>query len=47
MTDWLADGRVVPPPNRWRRVLWFVALYAAGVVITGGVAFGLKMVLPG
>ncbi|WP_148360710.1 DUF2474 family protein [Acidisphaera rubrifaciens] len=43
----MADGRIAPPPNRLRRVLWFVALYAAGVVITGAVAYGLKMLLPG
>lgn len=47
MTDWLSDGRIAPPPNRARRVLWFVALYAAGVVVTGVVAYGLKMLLPG
>ena len=47
MTDWLSDGRVTPPPKGARRMLWFVALYAAGVVVTGVVAYGLKMLLPG
>jgi len=30
-----------------RRVAWFVALYVAGVVVTAGVAYGLKSLLPG
>lgn len=29
-----------------RRLLWFAALYAAGVLVTGVVAFGLKALLP-
>jgi hypothetical protein len=28
-----------------RRLLWFAALYAAGVLATGAVAFGLKALL--
>jgi hypothetical protein len=28
-----------------RRLLWFAVLYAAGVLVTGGVAFALKAVL--
>jgi Protein of unknown function (DUF2474) len=30
-----------------RRVLWFVVLYAAGVLAAGGVAYGIKLMLPG
>lgn len=29
-----------------RRLLWFAALYAAGVLVMGVVAFGLKALLP-
>ena len=29
-----------------RRVLWFVALYAAGVAVTGAVALAIKASLP-
>jgi hypothetical protein len=28
-----------------KRLLWFVGLYVAGVVVTGAVAFVLKLVL--
>lgn len=28
-----------------RRLLWFVALYVAGVAVTGIVAYGLRVVL--
>ncbi len=36
-------------PHRplWRRLLWFVALAAAGLAVTGTVAYGLKALLPG
>jgi hypothetical protein len=30
-----------------RRVLWFVALYAAGVAVTGAVAVALRAALVG
>lgn len=30
-----------------RRLLWFAALYAAGVTVTFGVAFALKLVIAG
>ncbi len=29
-----------------RRLLWFVGLYVAGLAVVGGVAFGLKLLLP-
>jgi hypothetical protein len=35
------------PGSLPRRVLWFVALYIAGVAVTAAVAFALKAVLPG
>ncbi len=30
-----------------QRLLWFVALYLGGVLVTGVVAFGLKALLAG
>lgn len=30
-----------------RRLLWFVALYLGGVAVTGAVALGLRVILPG
>lgn len=30
-----------------RRLLWFVGLYAAGVLVTAAVALGLKALLAG
>ena len=30
-----------------RRLLWFAALYAAGIAVTGGVAWALRAVLIG
>jgi hypothetical protein len=30
-----------------RRLLWFFALYLAGVAVVGAVAFGLRALLPG
>jgi hypothetical protein len=29
-----------------RRLLWFVALYLAGIAVTGAVAYGLRALLP-
>lgn len=30
-------------PSIWKRVAWFVALYAAGVASVGLVAYGLRL----
>ncbi len=29
-----------------RRILWFIALYAAGVLTVGAVAYAIKLMLP-
>jgi len=29
-----------------RRLLWFLGLYVAGVAVVGGVALGLRLLLP-
>jgi hypothetical protein len=42
-----ADRRVTEPPpvGRGARLLWFVGLYAAGVIVTAGVATVLRAIL--
>ena len=36
-----------PAGGLGRRLLWFVGLYAAGVLVVSAVALGLRAVLPG
>ena len=33
--------------NRWRRLGWFVLMYAAGLAVTLAVAYLLRSLLPG
>lgn len=35
------------PGARWRRVAWFILLYAAGLAVTLVIAYGLKALVPG
>jgi len=32
-----------PPPPLWRRLLWFVGLWAASVAVVGAVAYILRL----
>ena len=33
------------PASRWRRLMWFVVLWAAGVLTVGIVGYAIKLVL--
>ena len=36
------NGRAAPAPL-WKRLAWFAALYAAGIICVGLVAYGLRL----
>ena len=35
-----------PAPPLWRRLAWFVGLAVAGTLVTAGLAYGMKALLP-
>ncbi len=43
------EGRITEEPASplWRRLLWFAALWAGGVLAVAGVGFALRLVLRG
>ena len=34
------------PAGRLRRILWFVALYGAGVLAVAAIGYGLRAIMP-
>ncbi|WP_255726535.1 hypothetical protein [Microvirga sp. ACRRW] len=35
-----------PPERRGKRLLWFVALYVASLVVFAALVYGLKLIIP-
>lgn len=48
MSEDVTDRRNGEPehrPGRWRRVAWFVGLYAAGLVTMAAVTYSLRLLI--
>jgi hypothetical protein len=43
------EGHITAEPTAplWRRLLWFTALWAGGVLVVAGIGFALRLVLKG
>lgn len=43
------ESRITEEPAAplWRRLLWFAALWAGGVLVVAGIGFALRLVLKG
>lgn len=46
MPDTTDPGGKPPRDSRWRRIGWFVLLYAAGLAVTLAAAYALRSLIP-